>query len=236
MKLLKRIRWRRLEKARAKASKKLPGSECRHALQSALPDPNTAVSEAPMLAIDLEMTGLDPARHQIVSIGWVPLTAGAIELAGANEVMMRPDPSHSVGSSATVHGIRDCDRGGGITLEQGLCELLEALRGRVSVFHHAPLDVGFLDRALRRSFGFGWLNPWIDTLDWHRRRQLQRVDEGAAAGTRLDAVRMHYGLAQRGAHNALDDALSCAEIALVMARKSRARLIDICALPSRSRR
>ena len=70
---------------------------------------------APLLAIDLEMTGLDPSTDAIVSIGWVPIDQGAIDLGGASEVGLAADTSRSVGHSATIHGIRDCDRVGGET-------------------------------------------------------------------------------------------------------------------------
>lgn len=215
----KRWRWRKLDRAlRADGGR-------------GLPDASLRINAAPLLAIDLEMTGLNPAADAIVSIGWVPIDAGAINLAGASEVGLEPDPARSVGHSATIHGIRDCDRIGGLELSQALDRLLEALAGRIAVFHHAPLDTAFLDRALKSELGVGWRTPWIDTLDWFRRRQADRDHDDAGAPSRLEAVRETFGLDERSAHNALDDAISCAEVALVLAAHSRARLLDACKLP-----
>lgn len=216
----KRWRWHRLDRA-------LRAGGAPHAL----PNPMLRVNAAPLLAIDLEMTGLDPAVDAIVSIGWVPVDNGAINLEDACELTIESDRARSVGNSATIHGIRDCDRAGGQTPKAALQGLLKALDGRVAVFHHAPLDTAFLDRAMRREFGFGWHTPWIDTLDWFRRRRLGRDHEAPAASTRLEAVREHFGLDARSAHNALDDAIACAEVALVLAARSRARLLDACRLP-----
>lgn len=219
----KRWRWHRLDRAlRAGAA------------EFGIPDPAVPVNAAPLLAIDLEMTGLDPASDTIISIGWVPIDAGAIDLAGASEVGLQPDPSRSVGHSATIHGIRDCDRIGGLAPAEALDRLMRALAGRIAVFHHAPLDTAFLDRALKREFGTGWLIPWIDTLDWFRRRQADRDHDDAGGSSRLEAVRENFGLDERSAHNALDDAIACAEVALVLAAHSRARLIDACKLPRRT--
>jgi len=219
--IFKRWRWHRLDRTlRASGGRK------------GLPNPVLRVDAAPLLAVDLEMTGLDPRVEHIVSIGWVPIEAGAIELAGASEVGLEPDPSRrSVGDSATIHGIRDCDRAGGQASKSALKALLQSLEGRVAVFHHAPLDTAFLDRALRREFRFGWRTPWIDTLDWFRQREAGRGHEAPAGSTRLEAVREHFGLDARSAHNALDDAIACAEVALVLAARSRARLTDVCRLP-----
>ncbi|MFO7763223.1 MAG: 3'-5' exonuclease [Wenzhouxiangellaceae bacterium] len=220
LKPVKRWRWNRLDRAL-----RVQGSS------HGLPNPVLRVNAAPLLAVDLEMTGLDASHDDIVSIGWVPIERGAIDMAGAGEIGVRPGPVRSVGESATIHGIRDCDRTGGQTVHAALQVLLQALDGRVAVFHHAPLDTAFLDRAMRRELGFGWRTPWIDTLDWFRRRRLERDHETLAGSTRLEAVREHFGLDARSAHNALDDAIACAEIALVLAARSRARLLDACRLP-----
>lgn len=216
----KRWRWRKLDRA----------LRC-GADGHGLPDAALRVNAAPLLVIDLEMTGLDPAADTIVSIGWVPIDAGSIDLAGATEVGVKPDASRSVGHSATIHGIRDCDRSDGLEPAAALECLMQALAGRIAVFHHAPLDTGFLDRALQQEFGTGWKTPWIDTLDWFRRRQSVRDHDDAAASSRLEAVREHFGLDPRSSHNALDDAISCAEVALILAARSRARLLDACKLP-----
>ena len=218
-------RWRRLKRQR------LAEQARDSALGERLPSPGAPVLDAPMLALDLEMTGLDPGRDEIISIGWVPIDDGAINLAGADEVHLLPGDAESVGDSATIHGIRDCDRHGGLTPGEALRRMTEALGGRVAVFHHAPLDIGFLDRALCRELGFGWMWPTLDTLAWFRNRQLRRGHEAAAENTALDAARAHYGLEARSAHNAFDDALSCAELALVLASRRRARLVDVCRIP-----
>lgn len=222
LKFFKHWRWRTLDRA-LRAERASQG----------LPDARLRVNAAPLLAIDLEMTGLNPATDSIVSIGWVPVDGGAIDLGGAREVGLKPDPSHSVGHSATIHGIRDCDRIDGMEASQALECLMRALAGRIAVFHHAPLDTAFLDLALKREFGIGWQTPWVDTLDWFRRRQADRDHDDAGASTRLEAVRDSFGLDARSAHNALDDAISCAEVALILAAHSRARLLDACKLPRR---
>lgn len=220
MKLIKRWRWRALDRA-LRAEENGGG----------LPDAMLRVNDSPLLAIDLEMTGLDSVKDTIVSIGWVPIDHGAIDLAGASEVGVKPDPTCSVGHSATIHGIRDCDRTGGLASAEALGCLLQALAGRIAVFHHAPLDTAFLNRALKTELGVGWRIPWIDTLDWFRRRQANRDHDDPGTSTRLEAVRESFGLDARSSHNALDDAISCAEVALVLAAHSRARLIDACKLP-----
>lgn len=224
-----RRRWKRLARARHEQSSGFPSLA--DVLAAPLPDPRLLVSMAPLLAVDLEMTGLDSERHSIVSIGWVPIDNGAIDLGGCSEVGLVPNDGDAVGQSATIHGIRDCDRLDGVGLQQALERLVGSLNGRVAVFHHAPLDTAFLERAMRSALGVGWAWPSIDTLAWFRRRQTGSDPETGGQPAHLDAAREHYGLPPRTAHNALDDAISCAEVALILAAKSRARLGEVCDLP-----
>ncbi|MGL5047144.1 MAG: exonuclease domain-containing protein, partial [Shewanella sp.] len=80
---------------------------CQHHLfkgyyQSLLPLLTMPVSDAPLMAIDLEMTGLNPQQDQILSIGLVPIERGEIPLARAEQKLVQI--RGSVGQSATIHG------------------------------------------------------------------------------------------------------------------------------------
>ena len=55
-----------------------------------------------LLAVDLETTGLDPQRDEILSIGMVPVDGLSIVLSGARHMVVRG--ARSVGQSAVVHG------------------------------------------------------------------------------------------------------------------------------------
>lgn len=197
------------------------------------PDPCQRVVDAPLLAVDLEMTGLDARSDEIVSLGWVAIDQGAIDLSSAREIRVSRSSGVSVGHSATIHGLRDCDLGDQPDLDHGLRALLAAVRGRIAVFHHAALDLAFLDRACRRHVGQAWPTPFIDTLQWFRKRlHLARPADHAARGeATLAAASRHFGLVQRSRHGALEDALSCAELVLALGHQSRARLVEVARLP-----
>lgn len=198
-----------------------------------LPPPSLPVARAPLLAVDLEMTGLDAASDEIVSVGWVAIDAGAIALDSAVEHRVACGRVAGVGASATIHGLRDCDLAGAGALPHALGELLAALEGRIAVFHHAPLDIAFVDRACRAHLQRPWPSPWIDTLEWFRRR-MHRTS-GDAAGLRsatLAAACSHFGLPPRAQHGALADALSCAELLLALAGRGDARLVELTRFPN----
>lgn len=165
------------------------------------------------LALDLETTGGDPARHEIVSLGWVCVDGPRIDLGSARHRVVRLTGAMSA-ESATVHAITDDEAAAGVPLEEALRELLAALAGRVLIAHYARTELGFVDAACRRLLGGGVIIPAVDTLDLALRR-LARLQQTAAPGSlRLGALRRHYNLPRYPAHNALSDALAAAELFL----------------------
>lgn len=199
-------------------------------LDTPLPEPASALSSLKLLAIDLETTGLKPQHDEIISIGWVPMEAGRIHIAGSGHHIILPESS--VGQSAVIHGIRDCDRHDGIPLAQGLQHLFTALKGRWPVFHHGGLDLGFLNQACRQLWQQDWPTLYFDTLQWQRRRFLQRHKPIKNNSLQLTNVLRHHQLPQRQAHNALDDAQSCAEVMLALCKKSQAMVDQVAQIHS----
>lgn len=169
-----------------------------------------------LLAIDLETTGLKPSRHEILSIGMVPLRGLTIDLSGARQLAVRPSGPHGVGQSATVHDITDDLAAAALPLEQVLPEVLGALEGRVLLAHHARIEVGFLTRACLASGREAPRLTVIDTVRLQRRvlRRGHAPGQVAEEELALAAARRHLGLPRYRSHEALTDALACAELYL----------------------
>lgn len=176
------------------------------------PDIRRAWNGTSFLACDLEMSGLDPASGELLSVGWVPIDDGEIDLGGVGYLHLRP--ATGVGASATVHGLRDCDFEDAIEEHAALDQLLLALAGRVLVFHNAPLDLAFLDRLALRCAGAPLLLPVVDTMRLEARRELRRRGVLEHGALRLGGCRARYGLPEHDGHNALEDALATAELLL----------------------
>lgn len=168
------------------------------------------------LVCDAEMSSLELAAGELLSLGWVAVTGGQVQLASAAHHLVQA--RSSVGPSAGIHHLRDCDLEAAEPEAVVLQRLCEAVRGRVLVFHHAPLDLAYLNRASRRCFGAPLLLPWVDTLALEHRR-LARVSPAGGADTALNlgACRRRLNLPDYPAHNALMDALATAELLLAVA-------------------
>ena len=184
-------------------------------LATPLPSSRADVHATDFLALDLETTGLDPAADQIASIGYVPIRAGRVCMTGAQHTLVRIDGS--VEQSATIHGIVDAELDDAVPLEAALTELLDALKNRVLVLHHAPLDLRFLHAACQRLWDVPLNIRVVDTLALGQRRRPNTRSEPREGEFRLHALRHQYGLPRYPAHNALSDALATAELFLAMA-------------------
>ncbi len=212
--ILQRLRHNAARKRYARHPYREPSLDA--LLESSLPHSNQHWSAQSWLALDLETTGLEPLHGYIVSMGWVAIERGSIKLDTARHLLI--DSRNLVGNSATIHQIRDTDLEHGVELGSALLALAQALINRIPVVHHRPLDEGFLRVAYQEQFGFPWILPMADTLALERRR-LSRRQEGIRKGAlRLTECRRRYNLPDYPVHNALTDAISCAELFMAWAR------------------
>ncbi len=173
------------------------------------------LANTPLISVDLEMTGLDATQNQIIAIGWTQLDHGRIRMASNRHLLI--NAGQSVGHSAAIHELMDQDVAGGVPLEVGLEALFEAARGRVWVFHHAGLDVAFLQQACNTWAGIVMPFKVLDTMQMEltmRKRRSLPVHHGDLQLTKL---RANYNLPVYTAHNALIDACATAELLLAIA-------------------
>ncbi|MBW8190493.1 3'-5' exonuclease [Neiella marina] len=184
---------------------------------AALPsDFSRPISQQPMLAADLELTGLNPKHHQIVSAGFVVMDNLTVAAGKALQRLVKIDGG--VGDSATIHHLTDADLASALPLTQVLEQLLEALTGRVLVCHHAPLDTAFLQQAFQQCFGMHIPLLVIDTQTIEKRIQERAAPMVPLHRLRLHHCRANYGLPVASGHQALTDAIACAE--LLMAQQA----------------
>lgn len=168
--------------------------------------------DIPLMAIDLEMTGLNAQFDQILSIGMVPIHNGMLQLKDADYRLVSIEGS--VGDSAAIHGIVDDQLKAAISAKEAMHWFLEKTKGHVLVAHHAPLDLCFLKAEILRCLGEKMNFVSIDTMSIERSRILRQHEVIKEGSLRLDACRSRYGLPIYAAHNAAVDALSCGELLL----------------------
>ncbi|WP_342319614.1 exonuclease domain-containing protein [Corynebacterium mayonis] len=170
-----------------------------------------------LLAVDVETTGLKPERDQLISVGWVPVNGRVIDLSGARHFLVA---GAQVGESATLHGVTDADiEKDGVELAHILEEFEKDLANRRLLAHFAQMELGFLGAAMKRTYGKKWKIREADVADTFvmERRHMERMGTyPRGEDLRLARVRERYGLPWYGNHNALNDAIACAELYLAL--------------------
>jgi DNA polymerase-3 subunit epsilon len=164
------------------------------------------LEDAIFCVVDLETTGLSPARSRICEIGAVRVES--LELAGRFQTLVNPRERLPL-QIAALTGIdaaalrRAPDSG--LATKRFLAFSGEA----VLVAHNARFDMAFLDHAVLRLAGRRLAGPVVDTV-WLARRLL--AGRGSRFG--LASLSHFFGTAARPCHRALPDAEATAEILL----------------------
>lgn len=182
------------------------------------PAADTPLDQLPALAVDMETTGIKPAKDAMLSIGWVPLNGRSIDLSGAGYVVVA---GTEVGESATIHGLTDDEVATGVSPQEAIAQLLDALRGRVLLAHFAALETGFVHKYCRELYD-GTIPDMsvVDTFTLERRHMERMATYPRGEDLRLPRVRERYNLPRYTSHNALSDALACAEAYLAITEVS----------------
>ena len=167
------------------------------------------VATTRFLVLDCEMSGLDAKRSQLLSLGWVAIEQGRIINASGRHLLVHAEKG--TGDSSKIHGLLDSSIAGARSAAAVLILLIKQMQGAVLVFHHAPLDIRFLQMAAIENFRCPLLFPYVDTMEVEKRRM---HIQGKTMGLRLSQCRERYGLGPTQQHNALADAQATAELLL----------------------
>lgn len=179
-------------------------------------DAQQTMAATDFVALDIETTGLDAQKDDIVSIGLVPFDYQRIYLAKAKHWVV--SSRRLTSESVVVHGITHTDVAEAPSLYSVLPELMESLQGKIVVVHYRYMEREFLRHAMAELLKQNFLFPVIDTIeleaDYLRRQQsiMARIVNKPLPSLRLLYARERYHLPAYENHNALVDALATAEL------------------------
>lgn len=174
-----------------------------------------AINEACYAVIDTELTGLDPKRDSIVSIGAIKMSGMRIKLGEAFYRLVKPQTALT-SDSVVVHGITPSEVEEKPYIGGVIPELMNFCKECVLVGHFIHLDLMFLNREIKRFSGQSLDNPAVDTYrihDWvkHHNGDFSRQygDDGEKD---LFSLAKKYKIQVSEAHNALMDAFITAQL------------------------
>lgn len=176
------------------------------------PSRDTPWRAAEWCAVDLELTGLHRS-DEIIAIGAVPIRDGAVILGEAMYSLARPGRAPTP-PSVLVHKLRSVDLSEAPALDEAVDALLDALAGRVPVFHTSMVERAFLGKELRRRHLR--LPDDVDT-EVLGRVWLRHRDGVTPASVPLSRLASELGLPGEDPHHALGDALTTAKAFVALA-------------------
>jgi DNA polymerase-3 subunit epsilon len=185
----------------------------RLAAWQALPpaDPNKPWTEARYVVVDVESSGLNVDRDRLIAIGAVAVTGGRIDLADSLEIVVQ-QAKVSNKDNILIHGITGEAQREGVPPAEALLVFLEYLGKDPLIAFHVAFDNTMISKTIRKYLGFRFEHGWADLA--HITPAL--FPELTYKCRSLDQWMEHFGIGNFARHSALADALSTAELMLVL--------------------
>jgi DNA polymerase-3 subunit epsilon len=179
-------------------------------------DFRTPPAETLFVAFDTELTGLDFKNDSLISIGAVKMQGGRILPTKTFYRLVQPD-SELKPQSVVVHEITHADLERAAVLPEVLEEFIEFIGDAVLIGHFVYIDLNFVNRALKKTFGCTLKNPTLDTASLHdwlseNASHMARHFHGKTLQTDLFSLAKKYDITVSKAHNALEDAYLTAQL------------------------
>lgn len=175
--------------------------------QSAVEEPprgppwDDPLREAPLVFLDLEMTGLRPAVDRVIEVCAQRVRGDKLE--ASLTTLVRPEDGAY--GNAHVHGIEREALESAPTFAEVAKDLLAVIDDGILVAHAAEWDVNFLEAELARAGNALRFPFFLDTLVLSR-RAFVLPSHG------LEALTASLGIERQRAHRAEDDVLAMREV------------------------
>lgn len=185
-----------------------------------------SLREQRWVVLDLETSGLNLNKDQVLSIGAVVIEDGAVDFSQQFErTLLREQPR--LGASVLIHGLGPEAIAAGQVPADALLDFMTFVGDSPLLAFHAPFDEHMLGRALKDSLGYTLQHSFIDVAELAP----MLCPDALLRAAGLDDWTMHFGLQVGERHHASADALVTAELAMLLFSRARRQGLDSpCAL------
>ncbi len=172
---------------------------------------STPIDHARLVVLDLETSGLDTHRDEVLSIGAVAIVNGVLHMADQFEcTLLRPD--HQPNQATVLHEIAPSHIHSGQAVETALSAFLHFVGPGVLLAFHAGCDQRMLTRCLRKDLNHRLQHRFLDVAELAP----MLFPQAAAQCSTLDDWQRYFQLTNNDRHNAAADAQVTAEILLIL--------------------
>lgn len=178
-------------------------------------DKNALIADTRYTVIDTELTGLSEKQDSIISIGAVKMVGMRIELGNTFHQLVKPEAKFKP-DSVVVHGITPSDVLEKPDIDEILAGFLQFCGDDIIVGHCVSIDMSFINKEMKRISGDTMQNPVVDTFcvyEWLGKRvSAHHCFSSSPKNLSLYEMAKCFGIAVRGAHDALMDAFMTAQL------------------------
>ncbi len=164
------------------------------------------INDAAFCAIDIETTGLNPKKDEMIALACIPVIHLRIRVRNTFYTLIKPK-RYSY-SAMKYHGISQDNLMDAPVFEAAADEILKVLDG-VLVGHSVEFDYGFLKKNFK-TIGVKFKRECLDIAMIER--WLRQKRKTSDMDLSFDAMMTFYGLKQYYRHNAVADAFFAAQI------------------------
>ena len=173
------------------------------------------------VVVDLETSGLNLNRDQVLSIGAVVIEDGAVDFSQMFErTLQRAETKLS--PSVLIHGLGPSAIAAGSDPAEALLDFMAFVGDSPLLAFHAPFDQHMLSRALKDSLGYQLAHVFLDVAAIAP----LLCPEAPLREAGLDDWINHFHLQVGERHHASADALATAELMLILFSRARQQQID----------
>ncbi|MES1965465.1 3'-5' exonuclease [Psychrobacter sp. AH5] len=161
------------------------------------------------VAIDCEMTGLNPRKHHLLSVAAIHINGDTIDTGNGLHLVCRP-PIMPDRDTIVIHGLRSADVEQGMSYDEMLELLLPFIDNRPIVGFCPQIDTAFLNPLIKKYMGTTLPNEVLDVRRLYSQRMGDRDPNTPKPSQQLPKILAHYNIPEFGSHDAYNDAVMTA--------------------------
>jgi DNA polymerase III subunit epsilon len=185
-------------------------------------DQSRPIEDYEFVSFDTELTGLNPRRDTIVSIGAVRIRN--LQIVVGDNFFTYVHPGRDLPKDSTlIHRITPDQIENAPQLRDVLPAFVEYCGTSLLLGHYVTLDMAFVGKAMREILGAVIRNPCVDSMKlaqtyYEHRRRSQQKGSGGQPSYALKHLAQEYDLPLFAQHDALEDALQTAYLFIYLVR------------------
>jgi len=216
-----------LERIQRKRSNFSPACDIPDVIKQVIAQPCPQIADLAkdldFIVLDLETTGFDSVKDIILSIGWVDIYKGYVDLSSSVHLFLNNDLNVNP-ETAVINHITPEMLSQGISIDEAMNRFFEAAKGKIIVAHGCVMEKNFIEHYLHKTYGLDEIPlVWVDTLCIEKKLG-NAIAKQSDLDLTLSGTRERYNLPEYNGHNALADAISTAELLLVQEKRIKHKL------------